>query len=140
MTQSSDRISVNLELTKRFYVAFDSRDPSQMDALVAENGVDHDGGGVGALVSMRGLVGALTTGFNEYNHKVELALPIGDDKVFIRWRMEGKHTGDLFGVAPSNREIFLHGHDLIRIDDGKIVELWHIEQLLQMVQQMKGDP
>ncbi|HVY30137.1 MAG TPA: ester cyclase [Polyangiaceae bacterium] len=138
MTQDSDRISVNLELTKRFYVAFDSREPSRMDALVAETGVDHDGGGVSALVSMRGLVGALATGFDEYHHRVELALPIGDDKVFIRWRMEGTHTGELFGVPASNKKIFLHGHDLIRIDGGKIVELWHVEQLLQMMQQIKG--
>jgi predicted ester cyclase len=139
MTQNSEQTAVNLQLTKRFYLAFDSRDPSQMDALVAENGFDHDGGGVSALASMRGLVGALATGFNEYHHKVELALPVGDGRVFIRWRMEGTHTGNLFGVPPTNKKVFLHGHDLIRIEDGKIVEIWHIEQLLQMVQQMKGD-
>lgn len=129
---------VQLELARRFYEAFDSRDPAQMDALVAPDAIDHDGGGATALDSMRGLVAGLAAGFAEYKHQIQIVEPIGDDRVFVRWRMEGRHTGDMLGVPASGRSVWLHGHDLMRVHDGKIVEIWHIEQLLQLAGQMQG--
>lgn len=127
-----------LALAKRFYDAFDSRDPAQMDALVAAEAIDHDGGGATALDSMRGLVASLAAGFSSYHHQIQIVEPIGDDLVFLRWRMEGTHAGEMLGVPASGRNVWLHGHDLFRVRDGKIVEIWHIEQLLQLAGQMQG--
>ncbi len=139
MTQQSHETSkANLEIAKRFYLAFDSRDPAQMDTVVAADAKDHDGGGAPGLASMQGLVEALARGFSHYKHDIQMAEPLDDERVFIRWKMEGLHSGEMLGVPASGKTVFLHGHDVIRIRQGKIVEIWHIEQLLQLAGQMSG--
>ena len=47
----------------------------------------------------------------------------GDD-VFVRWRLTGRHTGPLFGVAPTGRPIAVDGIDHFVLRDGKIARLF----------------
>ena len=130
--------TTNLDLARRFYQAFDSRTPARMDAIIAADAIDHDGasGDEPARDTMRGLVAMLAAGFTDYRHDLELVQPVAPDLVFIRWRMEGTHSGDVYGMAATGRRVVLRGHDLIRVRDGLITEVWHIEQLLQLVQQL----
>lgn len=127
-------------IARSFYLAFDSGTPSRMDELVAADAVDHDGatGDEPARTTMRGLVAMLGAGFSDYRHDIELLQQAGPDLVFIRWRMEGIHSGDVYGMKPTGRRVTLRGHDVIRVRDGQIVEVWHIEQLLQLVQQIQA--
>ncbi|PID74673.1 MAG: hypothetical protein CSB28_01990 [Desulfobacterales bacterium] len=53
--------------------------------------------------------------------------------------MTGKHTGEFFNIPPSNKNIILYGHDLFKIVEGKIVEQWHIEQLLSLINQISSN-
>jgi predicted ester cyclase len=46
------------------------------------------------------------------------------DLVFVRWSAIGTNTGSLKGVPPTNIRADLDGMDLLRIQDGKIVESW----------------
>jgi predicted ester cyclase len=135
-TVSNDLAAV----ARRFYLAFDSGTPARMDELIAADAVDHDGatGDEPARTTMRGLVAMLGAGFSDYRHDLELVLPAGPDLVFVRWRMEGTHSGDVYGMKATGRRVTLRGHDVIRVQGGLIVEVWHIEQLLQLVQQLQA--
>jgi predicted ester cyclase len=129
----------HLDLAARFYAAFDSGTPARMDDVLAADAIDHDGpgGDEPARATMRGLVAMLAAGFTAYRHTLELVLPVAPDKVFIRWRMAGTHTGDVYGIPASGKRVDFCGHDLVRIENGLIAEVWHIEQLLALVHQIQ---
>jgi predicted ester cyclase len=52
----------------------------------------------------------------------------------------GTHTADLQGIAPTGRPIAVAQHDLIRIEDGKIVEVWNLYDQFGMLQQIGAVP
>ncbi len=87
---------------------------------------------------MQNLITALHEGFEEISHDLEKIYFIDGDKVFVRWKMTGKHTGSFFNIPSSNKNILLHGHDLFRVVEGKIVEQWHVEQLLSLINQISS--
>ncbi|MGH9977470.1 MAG: ester cyclase [Nitrososphaeraceae archaeon] len=47
-----------------------------------------------------------------------------NDKVMIRWTINGTAKKELFGIPASDKLITLVGIDLFRIYNGKIVEMW----------------
>lgn len=52
------------------------------------------------------------------------------------WRFTGTHTGELAGVAPTGRRVDFQGIDVARIRDGRIVEIWHVEDMLALWRQL----
>ena len=52
--------------------------------------------------------------------------------------MTGTHTGDAFGFAASGNPVEINGSDIMRVVDGKITEIYHVEELLKLTQQMSA--
>lgn len=52
------------------------------------------------------------------------------------WTLEGTHRGPLFGLPGSGRTVRFSGIDMIRVRDGRIAELWHVEEMLHFEQQL----
>ena len=46
------------------------------------------------------------------------------DKVAFRWIMSGTHHGELMGIAPTGERIVVMGMDIVRIEDGEILDYW----------------
>ncbi|WP_200974814.1 L-dopachrome tautomerase-related protein [Echinicola sp. 20G] len=63
-------------------------------------------------------------------------LLITKDKVTIRMVFRGTHLGAFAGVAPSGKPIEFNAIDILRIEEGKIVENWHLEDNLSLFQQL----
>jgi predicted ester cyclase len=62
------------------------------------------------------------------------------DKVVMRWRIEGTHTGEFMGVAPSNMKITLGVTEIFRIENGQLVEAWDQFDQLGLMQQIGAIP
>ncbi len=75
--------------------------------------------------------------FSEIAMHVEDVIAEGD-LVSVRWSGSGRHTGELFGVIPTQREIKTSGIDMLRIRDGKIVEGWVNWDAIGMLEQILG--
>ncbi len=58
------------------------------------------------------------------------------DKAAIRWRMQGVHSGDLFGIPPSGKQVNVSGISIVKVKDGKIVEDWVSEDTMGLMQQI----
>ena len=56
----------------------------------------------------------------------------------LHWRMTATHTGDAFGFPASGNRVDIDGQDIMRIVDGKITEIYHVEELLKLTQQISG--
>ena len=46
------------------------------------------------------------------------------DHVYVRWRQEGRHVGDLDGRAPTGAPLVEVGSAVYRVADGRIAEYW----------------
>ena len=56
-----------------------------------------------------------------------------DDKVAVRYTIEGTHEGDLFGIPPTGRRSCIESFTVERVSDGKIREHWRITDSLDMI-------
>jgi predicted ester cyclase len=45
-------------------------------------------------------------------------------EVAVRWRATGTHRGEFLGAAPTRGSITFRGIEVIRVENGRIVERW----------------
>jgi hypothetical protein len=62
------------------------------------------------------------------------------DKVATRWTGRGTHTGELFGIAPTGKEVTITGLTISRLEGGLIVEEWITWDTLGMLVQLGAVP
>jgi steroid delta-isomerase-like uncharacterized protein len=113
------------------------KDFAAIDRWVSPNVIDH--------MPMPGL-GCDFDGHKQAVMSVLLAFPDADftiedvisegDVAVGRWSMRGTHSGELLGVPPTGKQVRMTGMDMIRFEDGLIAEVWHIEDILGMLQQV----
>lgn len=136
MTVSSE--ASDLDLATRVYHAFDTGDVAVIDATFAPDLVDHNPvpDAPTAIDGMRGLVSGVAAGFTNPRHEILYQARTADGWVVTHWRMTGTHTGPYFGADASGRDVSFTGIDLVRVADGRIVEIRHVEELLQLQAQI----
>jgi predicted ester cyclase len=62
------------------------------------------------------------------------------DRVVVRWKGTGTHTGELMGVPPSGKPAVVTGVFINRVVDGKLVEGWTSFDALGMMMQIGAIP
>jgi predicted ester cyclase len=58
------------------------------------------------------------------------------EKVVTRKVFTGTHTGDFQGIAPTGRDVEIHVIDIVRVEDGRIVEHWNCVDRLGLMAQL----
>jgi predicted ester cyclase len=58
------------------------------------------------------------------------------DKVVTRKVFRGTHEGELMGIAPTGRAVEIEVIDIVRVQDGRIVEHWNVVDRLGLLQQL----
>lgn len=85
---------------------------------------------------MRFLIGEVRDGFTGTRHEIIFQAELPDGWVVNHWRMTATHTGDAFGLSASGRPVSFTGTDIVRVVDGRITEIYHVEELLQLQMQV----
>ena len=64
------------------------------------------------------------------------------DMVVTRKAFHGTHRGELMGIPPTGREVEFNVIDIVRVEDGRIVEHWGVVDRLGLMQQLGvlGEP
>ena len=59
-----------------------------------------------------------------------------------RWTMTGTHTGvlDFFDLPPTGRPVTISGQEIFRVREGKVVEVFHLEDTGTMLEQLGLTP
>jgi steroid delta-isomerase-like uncharacterized protein len=63
-----------------------------------------------------------------------------DDKVAVRVRFTGTHTGEFLGNQPSQKRVDYQSYELYRVADGKIAEEWICSDMLTILTQIGAFP
>ena len=73
--------------------------------------------------------------FNDIETRIDHLVGEGD-RVVLHWTTSGTHVGPYGDVAATGRRITMTGMDLMRLDDGKIVECWSMWDGLSVYDQL----
>ncbi|MEE4210743.1 MAG: ester cyclase [Parvularcula sp.] len=137
MSGDPDRVT---EVAKLHIETFRRGRPS--DGIYAEEVKDHHGssgqkgGAAGLLEAGQWLREAVP------NLEVTVRSTIADPPyASVRWTIAGTHTGaPMLGYPAKGQPIEIHGGDVIKIgSDGRITDLWHVEELWKLRQQLEGE-
>lgn len=125
-------------VARRFVEEFVAlRNLGVVDELIASDFIDHTAGpddppGGEGLIQFFSL---LQTGFPDFDVVIDDLFGEAD-KVAMRFTFRGTHEGEFMGIPPTGNRVTMPGIDILRIEEGKIVELWEQEDRLSMMQQL----
>jgi steroid delta-isomerase-like uncharacterized protein len=108
-----------------------------VDSLYAEAIIDHMpvAGQVGGRAGLKQAVEMFRAAMPDLRMTLHGTIGCGDIGVDW-WTLEGTQSGELFGLPPTGRSVRFGGIDWVRVKAGQIAELWHIEEMFQMEQQL----
>jgi predicted ester cyclase len=108
------------------------------DELVAEDMIQHFCGAkdvISGLEANKVFQASLFEGFPQIKQTIE-AVVAEDDKVVYFHTLEGSQTGTFMGIPPTHKWVKGTGFTMVRIANGKVVEMWYETNLLEIMQQM----
>ena len=128
----------NKELVTRIVEDFINKNqPSVADELFAEDFINHSPqfGVAPNLEGLKQMISLFHKGFPDLHLNIEDMIA-EDDKVVIRVRSTGTHTGEFMGLKISNRRIDSTQISIIRIEGGKVKERWNVFNQLETMRQL----
>lgn len=122
------------ELVENAYEAWDDGDVDAFDEVYAED-VVHRVLDIDGRDELKAVVPVWFDAFPDLSHTVE-AMVAEDDWVCTRFEISGTHEGGFQGIEPTGTTFELLGIAMERIEDGKIVERWVVEDQFDLLQQL----
>jgi steroid delta-isomerase-like uncharacterized protein len=127
----------NKTIVHLYTEAFNNRDLSIIDEIVADNFVDHHyppdlppgPEGVKQWYNM------LFTAFPDGRALIEDVIA-EENKVVIRYQLLGTHEGDFMGIPATGKQFSMTSINIVRIVDGQLVESWETDDRLGLLQQL----
>jgi predicted ester cyclase len=114
------------QLVEAYVDLYRTGDVTGVEAVIAEEYVDHSlphfSGRAGVVLAVR----TLHAGLADLVCTIDQLVVAGDRAAFL-FTVEGKHVGQFGGYAPTGARIRWTGADFIRVADGRIVELWTVQ-------------
>jgi len=109
------------------------------EELFADNFIDHtpQPGTTPDKAGVRKLYTYLRTAFPDFHAEIHWQLADGD-RVTTYKTYYGTHQGPFFGVAPTHRMVHFETVDVMRVQNGKIIDHWGVGNLLSLMQQIGG--
>ena len=126
---------------KGLIVAFHERlwgegDRTVIDEMISPDAVTHWGDSdSNSIEAVRKDVDRYFAAFSDVTTRIDDAIADGD-RVVVRWRTTGRHTGPYGNVAPTGRMITMAGVDIYRLEGGRIAEAWSMWDGLGTYQQL----
>jgi len=77
--------------------------------------------------------------FSDLRHPIDEVV-VDADRVAVRLRFEGAHTGGFMGVPASGRRFSVEGTAFLHVADGKVTEFWGFLDRMGLMQQIGGLP
>lgn len=74
-------------------------------------------------------------GFPDLNFTIEDEIAERNE-VVVHWRARGTHRDSFLGMPATNKKGDVHGTSILRMEKGKIVEMWSDWNLLSLLEQL----
>lgn len=128
-------------LVERFYGPYESGDYAVYDEILAPDWLDdprlpeHPMGPAGLAASLEMFRAAVP----DMSVAVEQVLVDGDWAA-VRSIIRGHHDGPFLGLEPTGAPIKILAHDFHRVEDGRIAQTFHVEDITSLLWQVGALP
>lgn len=131
----------NKELARRFYDAWNRNDRQALWELFSDDAVDHNPGPtqVSGKEGIRQSLNQFLDAFPNSQVTVDYLIAEGD-KVTDHGVLTAVHSREFLGIPSTGKPVRIEFTDTYRIANGTIVEIWHIEDNLGLLQQIGAIP
>jgi len=129
-------------ITRYFEEVWNNGDLDVLDEIIAEDYINHSPGIQNPLpgaIGLKPIVAGIRKAFPDLKYVIE-NMVISDSQVAVFSTMNGTHTGDFFGLAPTNKKIKVSQMQIERIANNQIVEHWRVTDELTMLRQLAQIP
>jgi len=127
-----------MDAVKKFYQVYNEQNLGLWEDAMAE---DYVGNVNGQTIPNRevgkGFVGLLLKAFPNIKYTVEDSITNGD-RVVTRWTATATHTGDFFGMPPTNKNVNMLGITIFNTRAGKVAALWDVWDQAGLMSQLNG--
>jgi predicted ester cyclase len=133
--------AANKEIASRFIEAFQAGDDAALESSMVEDTVDHNPL-PGQRPGRRGVLDTLAmyrSAFPDLTLTIELQVGEGDH-VVQNGLAKGTNTGLLMGQPATGAPAQFAWIDMYRIADDYITEIWHLEDIAGLLQQLAAVP
>jgi len=127
----------NKEIARQIYKAIDEQNFNTFLELCASDGVCHIPGVPEAvpLEAASQVIKSYYDAFPGSTHDIKAIIAEGD-MVAVRFTQFSTHTGDYEGIPPTGKNISVEGQHILRLANGKVAEVWSVEDNLGMMMQL----
>jgi predicted ester cyclase len=136
---SPEKAAEQAAVAKRFYSLINGGDAAQWRMVFAEGWK-----ATPPLPSKPNEIGGYETVIGGFRAGVpdlkveQVEIIANDDVVAVRSRVTGTNTAPLFSQPATGKAIAFTAMDIHRVEDGKIVDTWHVEDFTTMQRQLAG--
>ena len=118
-------------ITHLFDEVFNARNMQIIDELVDEDVINHEVTGVDRAPGLEGFRRETKLFLDAFPNAAITAEDIvaQNDKVVVRWRLQGTHWGEFVGIQATGRYVDVVGIIIYRLENRKIKEYWGLFDL-----------
>lgn len=112
------------------------------DQYVSPGFVGHDTARPAPIIGSSGIkeyAATYRTAFPDLEISISEQVAEGD-RVVTRWEARGTHEGELFGIAPTGKQVTVTGITIDRYADGLLIENWTSWDALGLLMQLGAVP
>jgi predicted ester cyclase len=133
--------AANEYVVRRFFEElWNAGDLAVADDIVAPHHVHHIGDDVRhGPEGVRQMASYLREAFPDLHFVLEDVVSDAD-RVAVRWTATGTHNGQFLDLEPTGRHAQWTGMDMVRLHDGRLVELWANADGGALWEQLTGSP
>ncbi|HEU4671996.1 MAG TPA: ester cyclase [Candidatus Limnocylindrales bacterium] len=114
---------------------FGRGDLAVLDDLMAPDIIEHQRGNGQGIDGAKDVVSTLHRWMSDFELSVE-ALAVDGDIVWTRNRAQGVNTGPVMGHPPTGRHVEVDVFDVLRFENGRLVEHWGVADQLGLLLQL----
>lgn len=132
------KTSENKEVVIRFNKEFlEQGNIEVLKEIVADDFINHTAASTvpNNVEGLKQFIVMLHTGFSDFH--VDIYEQIEEnDLVATRKTIRATHTGEIMGHTPTGKQVVFNIMDFVRLLDGKYVEHWGQNNIMQVIQQL----
>ena len=114
---------------------FNKGNLSVVDEIVAKDAKEHQRGNPDGAQGTKEVIETLRSWFPDFQMHAEDIVAQGD-KVWVRFVARGTNLGHFMGNRPTGKKMRIDVIDVVRFEDGKIVEHWGVPDQLGVMLQL----
>ncbi|KVE91783.1 ester cyclase [Burkholderia vietnamiensis] len=139
--QLSERLRIERVAVETLYRAFSDNDPDLVDTVLAPDWEDiplapDQGPGPAGI---KPIIGSFAQAFPDVCIVIHDMVQV-PGQIAVRAEITGTHRGELFGIAPTGKQVSFRLHEFHALDGQRVTTTWHMEDWFGLFLQLGQFP